>query len=232
MVSVEKAVIARVSKGNEVFEVLVDPDRALQFRKGVDVSIENMLAVNEIFKDSKKGERASSSELEKHFGTTDTLKIASKIVKEGDIQLTTEQRRSLVEEKKKQIAEIISRQGVNPKTKLPHPQQRVLNAMEEAHINVDPFRSARDQVEDVLLKVQEIIPVSMERVEIVIKVPMQYAGKASSVIRNMVSIKKEEWTADAWIAVVEISAGMQADIYSKLNDITGGNVEVKTVNRS
>jgi ribosome maturation protein SDO1 len=232
MVSVEKAVIARVSKGSEVFEVLVDPDRALQFRKGVDVSIENMLAVNEIFKDSKKGERASSSELEKHFGTTDTLKIASKIVKEGDIQLTTEQRRSLVEEKKKQIAEIISRQGVNPKTKLPHPQQRVLNAMEEAHINVDPFRSARDQVEDVLLKVQEIIPVSMERVEIVIKVPMQYAGKASSVIRNMVSIKKEEWTADAWIAVVEISAGMQADIYSKLNDITGGNVEVKTVNRS
>lgn len=231
MVSVEKAVIARISKGSEVFEVLVDPDRALQFRKGIDVSIENMLAVNEIFKDSKKGERASSSELEKHFGTTDTLKIASRIVKEGEIQLTTEQRRGLLEEKKKQIAEIISRQGVNPKTKLPHPQQRVLNAMEEAHVNVDPFKSARDQVEDVLLKVQEIIPVSMERIEIVIKVPMQYAGKASSVIRNMVSIKKEEWTADAWIAVVEISAGMQADIYSKLNDITGGNVEVKVVNR-
>ncbi|GAI72441.1 unnamed protein product, partial [marine sediment metagenome] len=229
MVSVEKAVIARISKAGEVFEVLVDPDKALQFRKDVNVSIENMLAVQEIFKDSKKGERASASELEKGFGTTDVLQIASQIVKNGEIQLTTEQRRKLVDNKKKQIADIISKQGINPKTKLPHPQQRILNAMEEAHVNVDPFRPARDQIESVVAKVQEIIPISIEKVEIAIKVPIQYAGKASSVIRNMVSVKKEEWTSDSWIALVEISAGMQAEIYSKLNEITGGKAEVKAV---
>jgi len=231
MVSVENAVIARVSKGSEHFEILVDPEKALQFKKGIDVSIENMLAIKEVFKNSKKGERASASELEKAFGTTDVLKIASEIIRHGEIQLTTDQRRKLVEEKKRQIAEIISKQGINPKTKLPHPQQRILNAMEEAHMNVDPFKPARNQVEDVLAKIQEIIPVSVERVEIAIRVPMQYAGKANSVIRNMVSIKKEEWKSDAWIVVVEISAGMQAEIYSKLNEITGGNVEVKILKK-
>jgi len=231
MVSVEKAVIARISKGGEHFEVLVDPDKALQFKKGADVSIENMLAVNEVFKDSKKGERASASELEKHFNTTDTLKVASEIIKSGEIQLTTEQRKMLVEEKRKQISDIISKQGINPKTRLPHPQQRILNAMDEAHINVDPFKPAKEQVEDVIAKIQEIIPISTERLEIAIKVPIQYAGKASSVIRGMVAIKKEEWKSDAWIALVEISAGMQAEIYSKLNDITGGSAEVKVVGK-
>jgi len=55
------------------------------------------------------------------FGTTDTLKIADIILKKGVLQLTTEQRRKMVEDKRKQIIDFISRQAVDPKTNLPHP---------------------------------------------------------------------------------------------------------------
>ncbi len=229
MVSIEKAVIARISKRGEVFEILIDPDKALQFKRGADINIENMLATREIFKNSKKGERASSSELEKSFNTTDFMKIAHEIVNKGEIQFTTEQRRKLSEEKKREIAEIISKQSINPKTKLPHPHLRILNAMEEAHVSVEPFKNAKDQIESVLSKIEKIIPISIEKIEIVLRVPMQYAGKAGSVIRNMVIIKKEEWKSDVWIAIVEVSAGMQSELYERLNDITKGSVEVKTL---
>ena len=37
MVSVDRAVIAKISKAHEHFEVLVDPDRALQLKKGAEV---------------------------------------------------------------------------------------------------------------------------------------------------------------------------------------------------
>ena len=47
----------------------------------------------------------------------------------------------------------------------------------------------------------------------------------------MFDIKKEEWKSDAWIAVVEIPAGMQGEIYEKLNNMTGGKAEVKVLTR-
>lgn len=228
MVSLEDAVIARIVKNGIQFEILVDPEKATEFKKGANISIENILAISEIFKDSKKGERASEEDLNKTFNTSDIFKIATAILKHGQIQITTEQKRKVIEEKRKEIANIISKQAVDPKTKLPHPANRISNAMEEAHINIDPDKDASDQIENVIEKIRSILPISIERVEITIRVPIQYAGKVSSTIRSMVPVKKEEWKSDVWVAVIEIPAGMQSDIYNKLNKLTHGSVEVKT----
>jgi ribosome maturation protein SDO1 len=231
MVSLEDAVIARIHKEGKVFEILVDPDMALDFRKGKPMGVDNILAVRDVFTDSKKGDRASEEDLTKAFGTSDSSKIAEIIIKQGEIQLTTEQRRKLAEEKRKQIADIISKQGVDPKTRLPHPPQRIMNAMEEAHVNVDPFKSADSQIEEVLRKIEPVIPISLERVEIAIKVPVQNAGKISSMIRNFAQVKGEEWKGDGWYALIEIPAGMQGEILSKLNDLTQGTVESRIVKK-
>jgi ribosome maturation protein SDO1 len=227
MVSVEDATLARISREGVDFEILVDPDLALRFKKGEDVSIENVLAAQEIFSDAKKGTRVPAESLQKVFKTTDIFTIASSIVKHGELQLTTEQRRHFVSEKKKQIASIISKQGMDPKTKMPHPPTRILNAMEQARVNVDPFRPASGQVNDVLSKIQPVLPISLESVEIAIRVPINYAGKASSLVRKLAPVKNEEWKSDVWIAVLQIPAGMQSEIYDSLNKLTGGMVQVK-----
>ncbi|RLI98659.1 MAG: ribosome assembly factor SBDS [Candidatus Aenigmatarchaeota archaeon] len=231
MVSLDNAVVARLTRSGETFEIMVDSEKAFEFKKGKDYSMENILAANEIFKDAKKGERASSSELEKEFGTTEVFEVAKRIIRDGEVQLTTEQRRKHVEEKKLQIASIISKQGVNPKTKLPHPQQRILNAMEEAHVSVDPFKPADEQVKRVLEAIREIIPISFETIEIAIRVSMEHAGKVSSVMHSIMPVKKEEWKSDSWMAVVEIPAGMQNEIYEKINNMTAGTAEVKVISR-
>ncbi len=230
MISVEDATIARLSRDGHSFEILVDPDLALRFSKGENVSIEDTLASREIFSDARKGERAAEDDLKKVFHTTDISTVASSIIKHGNLQLTTEQRRRFVAEKRLQIANIISKQGMDPKTKLPHPPNRIMNAMEQAKVNVDPFKPANEQVNDVLSKIQAVIPISLERIEIAIRVPIEYAGKASSNIRKIAPVKSEEWKSDAWMAVIEIPAGMQADIYDSLNKLTSGKVEVKIVN--
>jgi ribosome maturation protein SDO1 len=157
------------------------------------------------------------------------FKIAHAILRHGEIQITTEQKHHMVEEKRNEIANLISKQGIDPKTKIPHPPQRILNAMEQAHINIDPFRPAKEQTEMVLAKIREILPISIERIEIAVKVPIKYAGKASAVIRQMAPVIKEEWKPDCWIVIIEIPAGMQGDIYSRLNELTSGDVEVKIV---
>lgn len=229
MVSVDKAVIAHVQKGKQRFEVLVDPELALELRKGKAIGMERILAINQVFTDSRKGDKASGADLQQAFGTTDIFKVADAIIRTGDVQLTTEQRHKMVEEKRKQIIALICRQGMDPKTKLPHPPQRIENAMNEAHVNIDPFRSAEEQMPAIVEKLRPLIPITIENVEVALRIPAENAGRCQGYLRNVAAIKKEEWTNTAWIVVIEIPAGLQADIYAKLNDLTGGRLESKLV---
>ena len=59
MVSLDDAVIARLKKGVEHFEILVDPYAAADLIDGNEIEINQCLAIDSIFKDSKKGTHAS-----------------------------------------------------------------------------------------------------------------------------------------------------------------------------
>ena len=69
MVNVDKAIIARIKKEGEMFEILVDCDKALAYRKG-EGELKEVLATNEIFKNVKMSERASETDMQKLFHTT------------------------------------------------------------------------------------------------------------------------------------------------------------------
>ena len=127
MVNVDKAITARIKREGKTFEILVDCDKALEYKKGKG-DLDNVLAVESIFKDVRKGEHANEHELEKIFNTRDFRKIAEIIIKEGDIQVTKEHASKERELKFKQIVDIIHRHAVDPKTGLPHPPLRIENA--------------------------------------------------------------------------------------------------------
>ena len=69
MVTLEDAVIARLEYYGEHFEILVDPDLASDFKRGEDIKIEDVLAVEEVFKDARKGDKASEEAMSKHIPT-------------------------------------------------------------------------------------------------------------------------------------------------------------------
>jgi ribosome maturation protein SDO1 len=99
MVTLEDSVIARLEYFGEHFEILVDPDLASDFKRGKEIEIEKILAVEEIFKDAKKGDKASEEAMIKAFGSIDPLEAAAMIIKKGQVQLTAQQRRDMQEEK-------------------------------------------------------------------------------------------------------------------------------------
>ncbi len=230
MVSLDEAVVARLDSEGSHFEVLVDPHLAQKMREGDDVNIEDLLAIDEVFKDSSKGDRVSDEHIEKTFGTSDIEQVAKKIVLEGDIQLTTEQRRKMTEEKRKQIVTYIANHAINPQMKAPHPPQRIENAMTEARVHVDPFKPVEAQVKDVLTAIKPLIPIRLEKTTVAVKLSADNYGKVYKDITDFGIIKKEEWTgAGFWIGLVEIPAGMQADFFDRLNNKTHGDVETRIV---
>ncbi len=233
MVSLDDAVIARLDREGERFEILVDPDLALSFRdddeKSPDVS--EILAVEDIFLDAHKGDRAPSDLLMKIFKTNDVKEIVTFIILKGEIQLTTEQRKKMQEEKRRKIVSLLARNCINPVNKTPHPPTRIELAMEEARISVDPFKSPEAQINDIIKLLRPILPIRMEMAQIAIKAQASDYGNLVSEVRSYGKVLKEEWTKGGeWICLVEIPAGLQLEFYDMVNGRTHGQAETKMIN--
>ena len=230
MVKMEDAVIARLDIENESFEILIDPEAAQKFKEGEEIDLISNLAIDTIFKDSKKGDKASEEKINKTFGTNDISEVAKKILLEGTIQLTTEQRKMMQENKRKQIVASIVRNAINPQTKTPHPASRIEMAMKEAKVQIDPFKPVELQVQYVLDKLRAIIPIRFETLKVAVKLSGENYGKTYSDLTAYGKITKEEWLGDgSWVGVVEIPAGLQTEFFDKLNKRTKGDVETKII---
>jgi len=226
----EKFTVARLTKENEHFEILVKPNKALDYRNGKIPGISEVLAADIIFSDANKGTKVSEEAMKKAFKTLDPLKIADEIIKKGTLQLTTDQRRKMVEDKRRQVIDFISRQAVDPKTNLPHPPMRIENAMEQIRYPIDPYKSVEEQAKDIIKLLRPILPLKVEQVKVAVKIPAQYSSRAYGTIKTLGAIKREEWRGDgSWYGELELPAGAYASLLNKLGDATKGTGEAKII---
>jgi ribosome maturation protein SDO1 len=226
----ERYTVARMTHDGEHFEILVKPQLAFSYRLGKTTSISELLVTDTIFTDAGKGLRVSEDKLQEVFGTTNPIKIASVILKKGTLQLTTEQRKQLVEDKRRQIISFISRQCVDPKTDIPHPPMRIEHAMKQIHFSIDPFRDVEEQAREIIKLLRPILPLKMEQVSVAVRIPPEHASKVYGTVKGLGVIKREQWQADgSWSATVEMPAGLYGPFLEKLGKITRGNLEAKRV---
>jgi ribosome maturation protein SDO1 len=224
----DKYTVARITKDNEHFEILVKPQKALDFRMGKTASITDVLAAETIFSDANKGTKPSEESMRKAFGMTDSLKIAETILTKGTLQLTTEQRRKMIDDKRRQIVDFIARQCVDPKTNLPHPPTRIENAMEQVRYSIDPFKPVEEQAKEIIKLLRPILPLKMELMTVGVTIPAEHSARAYGTIKGFGTIKREEWRANgAWYGVLEMPAGVYAPFLDKLGEITKGTGEAK-----
>lgn len=228
MVRLDDAVPARLKTHGTTFEVLVDPDGALALKRGDRVNLEDILAVEDIFENASRGDRSPEEDLQKAFGTLEVLPIAEIIIKKGDISLTAEQRKQFIENKRRQVIEVIARNAINPQTKTPHPPGRIEQAMTEARVNIDPTKSIDELVKIAMKAIRPLIPIRFEEVEVAVKIPSAYAPKAYGEVAAYGKLIREAWQNDgSWIGVVQIPAGMQTEFYALVNRLTRGEAETK-----
>lgn len=216
MVSLDDAVIARLEKGGSRYEILVDPD-LVDVWKGDPSSVEmdDLLAVSEVWTDSRNGERPTSEALLSVFGSNDIHQCVDIILRKGSIQLTTIQRKKMVQEKKLQIINEIATTATDPKTRMPHPRTRIENALEEARFSVDPFKSVESQVSDAVKVLKPLIPLQFITIRLAFKIPGASYGSVNQILRDLV--KRQEWLTDGtWACVVEVPGGMKNELISKV----------------
>ncbi|MDH3277488.1 MAG: ribosome assembly factor SBDS [Nitrosopumilus sp.] len=222
--------VVKYSYEGEKFELLVKPDPALDYKLGKKKDLSSVLVSDDIYTDSSKGTKPSSEKLLKAFKTEDTTEIAQIILQKGDLNLTTEQRRKMIEEKRRQLVEFISKTYVDPRTHLPHPPLRIEQAMKDARISVEPQKNIDEQVKDIVEKLRSIIPLKSESVSLEITIPAQFASQSYAVLKSVGSLKNEEWQNNGSLkAILEIPAAARPNVIDRLGSITKGSASVEVM---
>ncbi len=226
----DKYTTARLAKGQDRFEILVKPQQALDYKLGKQIPISQVLMIEEVYSDSSKGTRASAEKLQKYFGTVDPVRVAEEIMKTGELQLTTDQRRQLIEEKRRQIISIITRNAIDPRTGAPHPPLRIEQALEQIRISIDPYKSAEEQSKQVIEDLRPILPLKMEQMRIAVRVLPEYAARAYNAFKGFGTVNREEWQQDgSLVAVVEIPAGLYGSLIDRVGKLTQGTIQTKVL---
>ena len=232
MISLEDAVTARLESHGARFEVLIDPDAALEIkREEFDGELEDVIAAEDVFEDASRGDRPAETDLEDVFGTTEPLEIIPEVIKRGEIQITAEQRREMQEQKRKQLINTIARNAVNPQMDdAPHPPERIERALEEAGFRIDPMEPVSEQVDEALEDLRPVIPIRFDEVTIAVQLPADYAGSGQAEVRQYGELEREEWQSDgSWVGVVTFPAGLQNDFYDVVNELTSGEAETRVI---
>ena len=217
---------ARIKQHGKHFEIIVDLDKALKFKKGESSNVD-FLEIDRIFTDSKKGLKAPEKEVMEAFGTEDVNSVAGKIVKSGEILLTQEYREEAKDNKIKQVVDFLSRNAIDPKTGNPHTPQRITSSLEEAHINIKNV-PIENQIGEIIEKLSVVLPIKLETKKVKIIIPAIHTGKAYGILNTYK--ESENWMNNGDLEVViRIPAGLVMDFYDKLNSVTHGSAMTEEI---
>lgn len=228
MVSMDDSVLARMEKGGKRYEILVDPEMVDDFKNHPEsINLDDFLVMDEVFHDARGGERPTEEAIQNTFNTQDIFEITKIILEKGSIQLTTNQRKSMVERMRQKIIHHIHSQAVDPKTKSPHPITRIELALDESRYSVDPFKKLDLQIKDAVDKLKVLIPLSFETVRLAFKIPGIGYGSSQRILRQYQV--KEGWLEDgSWACVIDCPAGMKGEIIGMIMKVSS-QTEVKEI---
>ncbi|NPA38650.1 MAG: ribosome assembly factor SBDS [Candidatus Nanohaloarchaeota archaeon] len=226
-----KEVIARYTYKGKKFEIPILWEKYSLWKKGKLDDLSEVVIGDSIFSDVRKALRAKEQDIHDVFGDKDFYEMCRIILEKGEIQLTEEQRKELQEEKHKRIVSFIVANAIDARTSTPLTPTRVEHALEQAKFRVKPLEPVEKQIEEAIKALRPIIPIKLERKHYVVKVPLEYGGKARHELMRFSTIKHEDWSSTYYVCEVEIPAGLMNELFSALNKVTKGEVLIEEKKR-
>ncbi|MCA9478371.1 MAG: ribosome assembly factor SBDS [Nanoarchaeota archaeon] len=220
--------LLRFKSHGKIFEIAVDPDKAVAYREGDQVDLEEIITSDSIFEDMKKGLVAKKEDLLEVFESTDTNKIVALMLEKGELQFTQKYRSALREKKFNKIVNLIHVNAIDPKTGFPHPEKRIISAMEEAKIKINDFKKPQDQIKEIVDKLRPIIPISIETIKLNVHVPAEHSSRLYGKISGFGKLSKEQWLSDGSLSVdLDLPAGLREQVVSELANDSHGSVIIE-----
>lgn len=217
--------IARLKKKGKTFEILVDCETALKAKSG-ESEVSDALLVHKVFKDAHKGD--VQGDLEEFFGTSDVLTIAQEIINQGEIQLTEDYRHKIIDDKRKQIIELVAGKAADPKTHYPIPRQRIELGMEKVGFKVSFNKSVKEQAKELMDSLREAMPITFKDIILTITSPPRFSGQTYGVVKKAGEVISQDYLADGSLLIkVKVPVGRKNELNDKLKGFSHGEIKIK-----
>ncbi|KNC51284.1 shwachman-Bodian-Diamond syndrome protein [Thecamonas trahens ATCC 50062] len=211
----------RIKKGKATYEVLTHPNTINGYRDGA-VALDSCLAVEQVFRNSSKGETVALSELQDAFGLETEMDVARLILDEGEVMLNAADRKAKMDEVHRAVVAFIHKHFVDPKSMSPHPLVRIENALVEAKVRLDMDTSAEDQVNGVIKKLRPIIPLKKAELEATVTLSHAKMGAALGVLHGHAQVGHTDYTADGCVVSIGLLPGDLDGLVAALDKCTSG----------
>ena len=225
--------LVRYTKHGKRLEIVVDPKKAWLYKQGEDIPIDDIVDAYIVFTNFSKGEKAGATELANILGTEDDVEAVKKILDEGDLLITQEQRKEFLKKKRQEVIDFIHAYCVNPRTKAPHPKNRIEAAMDQAGVNLNYREPAKEQALRVINKLKTVLPLQMETATVEFRVPPTLSGQFYGLLTNSGEVVKEEWGNDGSLSItLQLPGGIMAELMDQIASKSKGKIQTKVVKRT
>lgn len=225
--------IVRLKKAGKRFEIACYKNKVLEWRSGVETSLDEVLQIESIFSNVSKGQLANKDDLKKAFGDPeDKQKILREILKKGELQVGEKERSHQLQNLNKDIATTVSEMCINPKSQKPYTVTIIEKVMSDMHYNVHPTKSAKQQALDVIKQIQEKNVIPIERAQMRIRIViMGKEGKSfkEKIISFISNVEEEDFTNNEYELICLIDPGNYRPISEFIQKDTKGKGSVEVL---
>eukprot|EP01084_Bolivina_argentea_P155365 270745_1 len=223
--------IVRYQQGKTKFEILTKKGAVLKYRQK-KLGLQYVLMIDTIYTKVSQGKIAKSSELKRVFGTTDFNECVNKILENGDLNLSSSERKDKSNSKLNEVVYYITKNYINPLSNIPHPRDRILNCMKECGIKINTTKSTKTQALNAIKKMRgKLFFTKAHMLTVNLTIKYKYdINKIGQMINKITSgaSYQQKWNDKGCVFVLEMSKGDLEDLGNKLNKVTnGGDYDLK-----
>ncbi|CAN6672535.1 ribosome maturation protein Sdo1p [Trichomonascus vanleenenianus] len=201
--------LVRMRKGKKRFEIACYQNKVVDWRKGVEKDLDEVLQIPQVFLNVSKGQVANNDELKAAFGTTNQDEIILQILKKGELQVGNKERQAKADQAKAEVLHIIADKCINPTNKRPYPASIIEKTLHELSFNVNANKPPKTQaLEGIKLLVsKQVIPIARARMKVRVTAPSKDAKKYSDKVKALaVEVDDEDWSEE-WELIAFIDPG-------------------------
>mgnify|MGYP005844184851 CR=1 FL=1 len=157
--------VVRMNKCGKRFEIACYRNKVVDYRKGVEADLDEVLQTDRIFTNVSKGQFANHSDLQKVFDTKNEEAIARIILEKGQLQVSDLERQAQLENTLSQIATWCANHCVHPESQRPYTVSQIKHALGKQY-QVQPHKPIKKQYLDCVKFLKKVIPIERAKMEL------------------------------------------------------------------
>ncbi|KAF0757970.1 hypothetical protein AaE_004086 [Aphanomyces astaci] len=151
--------VVRLKKGGCRFEVACFKNKLVEWRRGIETNLSDVLQSEAIFDNVSRGKRARDEDIQRVFGTQDIVEVATFIMTKGAIHLSESIRMAEHDSMFQEVASVIAKTSVNPEISRPYPVSAIEQTMQKIHVVLTPHEPVDIQALGALQQLKRIMPI-------------------------------------------------------------------------